>query len=319
MSSPLAASTSMVANLPRSNVQSAEPSSPMSSWSRLESVALTRSANRSADGLPETRSAPSITLALTVGAGRRDGHGDGCCHRAASASAAASTVFRFIPKISCPPPLRVTASVRRIGDETCHRPYADGADRSHRVRRRFRARSLREFEPAQELAQDRPRASRPLPDRALQELAVADREFAATAASTTSRPSRSARSSTPRRSLGSASRRTSPRRSSRSMRLVTPADDSISPGAETGRGEAIAAAPRSAGRSAPRPRRGPGRSGRRPLPAAWRGAAPMRLRRAGHLERAHVEVGAGLVPARRAVGRSGLRAHARHCSDYMSN
>ena len=57
----------------------------------------------------------------------------------------------------------------------------------------------------------------------------------------------------------------------RSIRLVTPADDSIRPLARRV-GEADTAAPRSARRSARRPRRGSGRTGRRPPPGAWRGA-----------------------------------------------
>ena len=85
-------------------MSSAVPSSPMSSSSWFGSVLLTRSANRSANGVPETRKVPSITLALTVGAAVAMGTAIDVA--IAASAAAARNVFRVIREISCPPSAR---------------------------------------------------------------------------------------------------------------------------------------------------------------------------------------------------------------------
>ncbi len=119
--------------------------------------------------------------------------------------------------------------------------------------------------------------------------------FAATAASTISRPWSVSSMITPRRSSGSSSRRTYPRRSSRSMRLVIPADDSMRPLDETGRREPIG-----------RPRDAQGAQ-RTDLPATQAEAAEDFVLPPGevwadaaeasrHLQRSHVEVRARFVP-----------------------
>ena len=98
------ASTTMVAKVPSPNESSAVPSSPMSSCSWFGSVPLTRNAKRSANGVPETRRVPSITLPLTVGAATA--MGTAIVVAIAASAAAASNLFRVIREISCPPSAR---------------------------------------------------------------------------------------------------------------------------------------------------------------------------------------------------------------------
>ena len=148
-------------------------------------------------------------------------------------------------------------------------------DRAKAIRRFRRAgfsagrRSLRDLEAGEQASAAGPRAVDQLVgssrSRSWRSLTL----LAATAASTTSRPASVSSMITPRRSFGSGSRRTKPRRSSRSIRLVTPADDSMSPSrAASGR---AGAAGRSAASSGGRPRHGSARTGRRPPPVVWRG------------------------------------------------
>ena len=200
-------------------------------------------------------SVPSFTSALRVGAAAA---GVATTARTARTSALvvmdarsvprtpASIVSRVISLLRPCHPLRVGASLRpRSGcrgdrhtqmplERICQgsarpstaTPQAGG--RRSRRRRAMRPPSLGRFERAQERAEQ----SFELPDlvgiEPLQQFAVILRQ-AATAASTTSRPSSVNSTITPRRSSGSRSRRTRPRRSSRSIRLVTPADESIRP------------------------------------------------------------------------------------------
>ena len=63
---PPPASTSILAKEPSVNTRSADPLSPMSTWSRFGWLRLRRSAMRSADGVPEISSVPLVIDALTV-------------------------------------------------------------------------------------------------------------------------------------------------------------------------------------------------------------------------------------------------------------
>ena len=162
-SSPPPASTSMVAKVPRSNVSSAVPSSPMSSWSWFGSVRADAQREAVREWGSRDAQVPSITLALTVGAAVAMGTAIDVA--IAASAAAASSVFRVIPKISCPPSARAGQVFAGFGMKR-YRPYATGVGgRFRTVSRGARARPG--------ACAGSPRAPRPPPDRA--DRAAADR------------------------------------------------------------------------------------------------------------------------------------------------
>ena len=120
VSLPLPASTSIARKVLRSNVWSAEPSLPTSTWSWFRSRALRRSVICSANGPPEMRNVPSTTPALRVGAAEATGI---VVAAAMAVSATASGNFFQIASL----PDLASSSVRwpelaGIG-KTEHRPY----------------------------------------------------------------------------------------------------------------------------------------------------------------------------------------------------
>jgi hypothetical protein len=84
----------MARRLATSNVASAEPLSPTSTWSWLGFSALKRRTIWSACGLPEIRSVPLVTVAPTTGAAVAMGPAIDAAM--AAAATAIGTVFRFI-------------------------------------------------------------------------------------------------------------------------------------------------------------------------------------------------------------------------------
>ena len=121
LSSPPRVSTSMAPNVLRSNVRSAEPSSPTSTWSWVRSSGLFRSTMWSANGPPVICRVPSITEALTDGAAAAGLAAPARTPRARALApmdagslrlAFQRIVVRVIP-ISCPPSASASAEVGR--------------------------------------------------------------------------------------------------------------------------------------------------------------------------------------------------------------